>query len=160
MQADPLQQLRDVHSPLDPAWWPPAPGWWIIGVLLLAGLLWLVWQAVRAWRKRAPIRVARRLHKTYSQELSEGHITAAEYLHKSNELLKRVLVSSYHRYRFAPLSGEAWLSELDRLSETDLFTAGPGRALGDNRFAPVPEIDAPGLPEAIDNVIKASVTVA
>ncbi|MBP6325901.1 MAG: DUF4381 domain-containing protein, partial [Dokdonella sp.] len=21
-------QLRDIHLPPDPSWWPPAPGWW------------------------------------------------------------------------------------------------------------------------------------
>jgi hypothetical protein len=37
---NPLEQLRDLHTPPPPGFWPPAPGWWLIAVLLvlMAGL--------------------------------------------------------------------------------------------------------------------------
>jgi hypothetical protein len=28
-------QLRDIHLPAEPAWWPPAPGWWALAVIAL-----------------------------------------------------------------------------------------------------------------------------
>ncbi|MGJ4731239.1 DUF4381 family protein, partial [Luteimonas sp. SDU101] len=40
-----------MHEPVAPAWWPPAPGWWIVfGVVLLVALAlaWLRWR--RRWR--------------------------------------------------------------------------------------------------------------
>ena len=29
-------QLRDIHLPESSLWWPPAPGWWILALLLIA----------------------------------------------------------------------------------------------------------------------------
>ena len=40
-----LQSLRDIQEMTPPSWWPPAPGWWLVG-LILAALLFLVWR----WR--------------------------------------------------------------------------------------------------------------
>ena len=108
MQSDPLQQLRDVHSPLDPAWWPPAPGWWIVAIAVAFGLAWLFWKGWQTWRKRAPIRIAAREHKSYQSALAAGEISELDYLHQCNELLKRVLVRGYQRYDYASLSGDAW----------------------------------------------------
>ena len=44
---DPLQ-LRDIHLPADPGWWPPAPGWWLLAAVLVALLAWAV---VFGWRR-------------------------------------------------------------------------------------------------------------
>ena len=44
MQADNsqlLSQLIDIHATGEPSAWPPAPGWWVLGLLLLLVLLWL-----------------------------------------------------------------------------------------------------------------------
>ena len=45
---DPLSALRDIHLPEAVAFWPPAPGWWVVaGALLLALCLGWAW-----WRRR------------------------------------------------------------------------------------------------------------
>lgn len=160
MQADPLQQLRDVHSPIDPAWWPPAPGWWVIAVVLLAGLAWLIWKGWQTWRKRAPVRAAAREHKLYQSALAAGELSEEDYLHQCNELLKRVLVRGYRRYEYAALSGHAWLQALDDLSESKQFSEGPGQALGNDRFSRQPKPCAEQLSPVIERVIHATVKVA
>ncbi|HAU18090.1 MAG TPA: DUF4381 domain-containing protein, partial [Marinobacter adhaerens] len=40
---DPLSQLRDIHLPETGGLWPPAPGWWVLAILLIAVLAALVW---------------------------------------------------------------------------------------------------------------------
>ena len=156
MQSDPLQQLRDVHAPLDPSWWPPASGWWVLFLFTLCLIVWAAWRLLQTWRHRAPLRAARKLHAQYCIELERGALTPSSYIHASNELLKRVLVRGYNKYQFAPLSGITWLQALDRLSDTQLFTEGPGQALGDARFSPHQPEDPVRLQElskAIDQVL-------
>ena len=43
--------LRDIHLPADPAWWPPAPGWWLLlGPALLAIAAAAILLRPRRWR--------------------------------------------------------------------------------------------------------------
>jgi len=36
MAAASLDQLQDIQLPTAVSWWPPAPGWWLLGLLVLA----------------------------------------------------------------------------------------------------------------------------
>ena len=38
-----LQNLNDIVVPGPVAWWPPAPGWYVLAAFALAGLAWLGW---------------------------------------------------------------------------------------------------------------------
>ncbi|MEC8346800.1 MAG: DUF4381 domain-containing protein, partial [Pseudomonadota bacterium] len=68
MNADPLDALKDIYLPVEPHWWPPAPGWWIAAVLVLIGLWWL---GRRWWGYRKatrPIREAKRIIDALAEE--------------------------------------------------------------------------------------------
>ncbi len=149
MQTDPLQQLRDVHMPADPSWWPPAPGWWFIAAAAIALLVWLTFKLLQAWQARAAIREARTLHLNNLARFQEGEIDEKRYTDITNELLKRLLVVAMGRTQLAPLSGQAWLEALDVSSDSDQFTAGPGSALGDIRYSKTPEVDVEGLHDVV-----------
>ena len=43
MKPDPasLENLRDIAVPPPVPWWPPAPGWWVLGLLALLVLIYL-----------------------------------------------------------------------------------------------------------------------
>jgi len=47
--------LRDIHLPEPVGWWPPAPGWWALLALALAGAAAWGWLA---WRRRTRVRRA------------------------------------------------------------------------------------------------------
>jgi hypothetical protein len=50
MNNDPLAQLKPLIEPAAISWWPPAPGWWVLGALLLLLIVLLVFYAWRRWR--------------------------------------------------------------------------------------------------------------
>ena len=87
MENDPLLQLRGVHLPPDPAWWPPAIGWWLVALLTILAIGWVIYRAIAAYKSRAPGRAARaRLIELHLAQ-QNGSISPQEYLHLGNERL-------------------------------------------------------------------------
>jgi hypothetical protein len=131
--SDPLAGLRDIHLPAPVGWWPPAPGWWLLVLLLAGGLAATGYLIRRFFRRRAYRRAALReleaLRKATGLDERRRLIEAAL-------LVRRVAIESCGRARVAELSGEAWLDFLNRTGDTDRFTSGPGRALGEDLYRP------------------------
>lgn len=124
--------LRDVHLPEPPSWWPPAPGWWLLGAAILLVLLGLAgWIAWRRLRRRRWLR--------WFEQASEGHGTLPERLAAISALLRR---AARRRQPGAELlQGEAWLRFLDGADGTG-FSAGPGRLLLEGSFRRDVDADA------------------
>lgn len=140
---DLLNALRDIREPAAPGWWPPAPGWWLLGALLLTVLLLL---GLRAWRRRRRQRPIRRaLEELESWRQHAAARSDSEAASELAALLKRAALVHYPRASVARLSGDAWLAFLDDSGDTDRFSQGAGRALGDRRYAPTLEFDAETL---------------
>jgi hypothetical protein len=134
---DPLAALRPLHAPPPIPWWPPAPGWWLLGVLLL-GLLVLTLAALWRWRRRtAPRRAA----------LAELRALPAggELAGPVNRLLKRYALACFPRERVAGLSGRAWLAFLDEHGGEGRFRKGPGRVLANGPYGPDEPDEDPAL---------------
>jgi hypothetical protein len=96
--SDPLAQLRDIHLPEAVSWWPLAPGWWILGALLVAGLAYTghyFWQRYHAFTYR---RQALRQIKQLPNNSQHQRITALF------ALLKRVAVSAYPELNLSSLN--------------------------------------------------------
>ncbi len=141
MEQNPLQQLRDIHLPTEPAWWPPAIGWWLLALALAIALAWLAWQLIARWRRFRPAREARRLYSEISRELHAGAISPTAYVHRTGELLKRFAIHGVGDLAMAPESGDAWLRYLDGRYGHEAFSRGPGRCLGNDRFRSDPDPD-------------------
>ncbi|MGB1912292.1 MAG: DUF4381 domain-containing protein [Porticoccaceae bacterium] len=87
--SDPLAQLRDIHLPEAVSWWPLAPGWWILGAALVAGIIYLsyfFWQRYQllTYRRQALLDI-----KQLPNNSQHDRITALL------ALLKRVAASAY-----------------------------------------------------------------
>ena len=150
MQNDPLQQLKDVHLPPDPSWWPPAVGWWLLAIALIGLLVWLIIKAWKAYTLRQPIRAARAALANLNAQAS----SPLQYATEANAILKRLLVHALGRQHYAPLSGPAWLSALDQESGSQDFSQGPGQALGEVRFARQADIDPDALHQSVSNLLS------
>jgi len=109
---DPLANLHPLRTPPPIDWWPPAPGWWVLGVLVLVTSLALAWYLIRryranAYRRRALAQLAQ-LAEEYQRRQDE-----LQFLADTNALLKSVALVAYPRRDVAARSGEAWLTFLN-----------------------------------------------
>lgn len=134
MNADPQQalQLRDIHLPPAPPFWPPAPGWWIVAAVLLA---LLAWGAHAAWRQLRLRRQRRRLMDVLAR-LESGLVSerSPEGLANISVLLRRLALMRFPRASVATLTGTAWLRFLDESGGKGRFADGPGRVLGSGPY--------------------------
>jgi hypothetical protein len=122
-----LLQLRDIHLPGAPAFWPPAPGWWLVVAVLLALLAWLTVAALRRYRiRRQRQRVLAALAGLELQLASERTPDALAHI---SVLLRRLALMRFPRQEVAALTGRAWLRFLDASGGNGRFADGPGRVL-------------------------------
>ncbi len=141
----PVLQLRDIHLPGDPGFWPPAPGWWLVGAIGVALLAWLTVVALRRFRvHRRRRRILAELAGLERELASEPR---PDVLARVAMLLRRLALTRFPRERVAQLSGSAWLDFLDETGGKGRFATGPGRALGAGPYQrSLPsDLDAPRL---------------
>ncbi|MEM6580285.1 MAG: DUF4381 domain-containing protein [Pseudomonadota bacterium] len=109
---DPLAALHPLREPLPIGLWPPAPGWWVLGLLCLLALLVLLWWLRKRHRASAYRREAlNELGDLKLQYLQDADAKA--YLAKANALLKSAALIAYPRRQVAASSGAQWLHFLN-----------------------------------------------
>ena len=123
---DPLAQLRDIHLPEPISWWPPAPGWWIVSLVTLASIITIVLFVKNRWLRNRYRRAAIRELGNLQNNPQDSPQTLLEI----STLLRRVALQTYGRENVAPLSGDKWLTFLDRTGKTDQFSQGPAKVIG------------------------------
>lgn len=133
-----LERLRDIHLPAEPGFWPLAPGWWILALLLLAvGLL--IWFSSRTRLRRRQ----RRQIWSHLAGLEQGWEADGDhrgFVAALSALLRRVAMITHERQEVASLCGEGWLRFLDHACSHKEFVAGVGARL----------VDGPYRPESLD----------
>jgi len=129
-QPDALQALHDVVVPGPISWMPQTAGWYVVMVLLLAGLTLLT---VRILRRRQ----ANRYRGAALKELAGIRRRAGQPSSRTSALLelpalvKRTALSFRGRNEVAGLTGDDWLEFLDGTYGGHAFSRGPGRLLAD-----------------------------
>lgn len=127
--------LRDIHAAAAPGFWPPAPGWWLLAVLLLVLLtvatLWLL-RRYRAYRLTLQI-----LDELNTLSNSIGNINTEDFLTKLSVLLRRIALRRYSREQVAPLTGSDWLRFLDATGGGGDFEHGVGQILEIGPYRPL-----------------------
>ncbi len=133
----PALDLHDIHAAPPPGFWPPAPGWWLLGILLFAALVlagvW-IYRRYRLYRQRR--RVLAELEQLQALDTQQQ---AAEIATGVSTLLRRVALMRFRRRQVAPLSGTAWLQFLDDTGGGGEFSTGAGRVLADGPYVARPQ---------------------
>lgn len=107
-----LARLRDVHAPLDPPWWPPAPGWWLLALLALIALVLLLRYLpprVRRWRRRLRLLSALRSIERDHRSGAPGTAVAAAV----SQLLRHAALQRFPEHPVAGLHGSDWVAFLE-----------------------------------------------
>lgn len=142
-----LSRLHDIVAPPPVSWWPPAPGWDIVGAAILILLIWSAWHLIVWWRKNAYRREALTLLRVLPVD-SSG-------LLQVDEILKRVALSAFPREQVASLSGVAWLEFLDQTESSKEFVEGTGRVLGEAPYVSnVPQGDVGEVIAAAEHWVR------
>ena len=152
--------LQDIHLPADVSWWPPAPGWWILLLVILA-TVFAVYRIVRRWRRRVVVRPACKMAR---QELTSllsrsGGESSGEHFNQQiarqlSALLRRLAISLYEQEHVAGLTGSAWWRWLDDKSGRTLFAEGQGLLLEQAAYG-TGDIDIQALGDAVRSWIDA-----
>ena len=125
MNASLLEQLAPDRAPPPLGWWPLAPGWWGLMVLLLLSLVLMAW--LRKRRQRPSIK---RWQRMALRELVQLQTTDndASLARGVQQLLRRYAIARYGRETVAALSGESWIAFVVRRGGSD-WAGDSGRAL-------------------------------
>jgi hypothetical protein len=127
--------LRDIHAAPAPPFWPPAPGWWLLAVIVLIALVVLAtwaWRRYRRYRyERQILLEVERLSDCYSDDNISCFITDI------STLLRRVAIRRYSRAEVASLTGADWLRFLDATGGAGRFANGVGQILETGPYQPV-----------------------
>jgi len=124
-----LQNLNDIVVPGPVGWWPPAPGWYVLGAIALIVFVVL---AVRQWRRWQ----GNRYRRQAMLELSEiREKVCADSLQQLPVLLKRAALSVWPREDVASLTGRDWHRFLDESAGMDHFCSGAGDTLDQLAYA-------------------------
>ena len=99
-----IRQLAPPHAPPPASWWPLAPGWW--GLLIL--LIFLI-GAFIYWNRRPAIRLRRiglRELKNLNETVNDDFVLARGL----EDLMRRFAVARFGHDKVANLSGERWIA--------------------------------------------------
>jgi len=150
--AQPALQLRDIHLPAEPGFWPPAPGWWILAALLFVLLARAAWVATQRYR----LRRQRQRILAMLDALEKDTGTTPEKIAQVSILLRRLALMHYPRQRVAALTGNDWLGFLDESGGGGRFSHGPGRVLASAPYQPAlpDDLDTRALGELVRDWVK------
>ena len=134
--------LRDIHLPGLIAWWPPAPGWWIVAALAVAALVAFAAYYRSGRHRRAALRSVGKVRAAL-----EHGAEPVECLQRVSTTLRRFAMTTADQQNVAALrsvdgvadrpdssevaglTGKRWLRYLDSRWQRDEFSRGAGRLL-------------------------------
>ncbi|EPM45102.1 DUF4381 domain-containing protein [Pseudomonas syringae] len=160
---NPLDQLQPLITPDAVGFWPLAPGWWAL-LLLIPAAGWGLWRLrrllpVKAGKVRSeqpldPVRVAALAELASLPKPYDG-APAGAWLQQINGLLKRLCRNHYPHSQSHTLNGRKWLAFLDNRCPAAGLTR--WMILVEGAYKPECKLDdkaITGLTQAVDTWIR------
>jgi hypothetical protein len=121
-----IHGIDEIVLPEPIAWWPTAPGWQALGLMVLVLLIVVAVRGLRLWwrnrYRREALRQLSLLRRRPNNRLQDV-VAALPYY------LKATALHAYSRNEVASLSGPAWLMFLDAHYSGPSFATGVGQKL-------------------------------
>lgn len=130
-----IADLKEIAAPPPVSYMPQAVGWWVIGGIVVLSLLVFAFIRWRRWWRNRYRREAQAELAAIGRAAADP-ATRAQALDAIPALVKRTVLAWAPRQAAGPLSGEAWLSYLDRTYPPGGFVSGPGRQLDALAYGP------------------------
>ena len=145
-----LEQLADIHLPVEISYWPPAPGWWVLGFLCLFAIAYLTRAyLVRRYLQKickAALAELDDCYRQFSLENKQGNNESKmRYINEVNSILKRVALVHYPQSRVAGLGGCDWVDFIREKGDSTLLDNEISQALSFGRFQTTCEYNADTL---------------
>lgn len=149
--------LRDIHTPSPISWWPLAPGWYglVILIFVFFGLCFWLYRAIRnkySLQRLALVKLKHIQHLYLQQHNNAATITAL------NQLLRQVGFVYCPRENVAALLGKNWLLFLDARMGSEEFTQGVGQLLSTEAYKPQSDVDLQPLFQLVEKWLKCTTT--
>ena len=141
--SQPLAQLLDIHAAAEPGLWPPAPGWWVLGLLLFVVLFYLL----RQLAKHIAVHRRRQAWMRELDALSALHDPGFDphgYLASVNRLFRAVALKAFPGTECARLEGDHWVAFISGLMPEGTDSAALA-VLARGPYEPQPDFDQPAL---------------
>lgn len=149
-----LAQLADIHLPEPVSAFPPAPGWWVLAVLLLIA-------AVIAYRKFSVVNRQRKFRENALAELDrcfqsfanpassdlEIGVLKLQFVNSFNTVLRRVALWHFPQDNVAGLGGDEWVAFIQQNGAGDELTEEMIYVLSKGRFQTSIDVDVEKLYE-------------
>ena len=142
-----LEQLADIHLPMEISSWPPAAGWWVLGFFLLAGIIILVKRYVQYRNQKQVCKHAlAELESCYHQfadneDIEDINSLRIRYVNKFNSVMRRVALVHFPQANVASLGGDSWVDFIREKGESSRLNEEIAAALSFGRFQTECKVD-------------------
>jgi len=139
MNPELLAQLRDIHTADGVSWWPPAPGWWLLALMLLAILVWLGRLLLSRFRDRQRCKQMLAWVDHLNANVDPQRDPQA-YLSTLNRIFKLIALRAFPDQSCAALNGRDWADFLiDKMAGSP--SADALNILATGPYDPAPDFD-------------------